>query len=81
MPPGLPCARDAGCAAPAWQTAVDIAAVTQVLQLGQARGGLGSFDARVMASVMTGEEWEAGYGAGRALGQEQAATLLLSLKE
>jgi TetR/AcrR family fatty acid metabolism transcriptional regulator len=32
--------------------AVDIAAVTQVLQLGQARGGLGSFDARVMASVM-----------------------------
>ena len=32
--------------------AVDIAAVTQVLQLGQARGGLGSFDARVTASVM-----------------------------
>jgi hypothetical protein len=30
---------------------------------------------------LTGEEWDAEYGAGRALGQEQAATLLLSLKE
>jgi hypothetical protein len=30
---------------------------------------------------MTGEEWDAEYGVGRALGQAQAATLLLSLKE
>ena len=32
--------------------AVDIAAVAQVLQLGQTRGSLGSFDAQVMAAVM-----------------------------
>ncbi len=30
---------------------------------------------------MIGGEWDAEYGAGRALGQEQAAMLLLSLKE
>jgi len=30
---------------------------------------------------MIGEEWDAEYGAGRALGQEQAAMLLLSLQE
>ncbi|HET7247304.1 MAG TPA: tetratricopeptide repeat protein, partial [Streptosporangiaceae bacterium] len=32
-------------------------------------------------ATMTGAEWDAEYGAGRALSQEQAATLLLTLKE
>jgi predicted ATPase len=32
-------------------------------------------------ATMTGAEWDAEYGAGRALGQEQAATLLLTLKQ
>jgi hypothetical protein len=30
---------------------------------------------------MTGAEWDAEYGAGRALSQEQAATLLLTLNQ
>ena len=30
---------------------------------------------------MTDAEWDAEYGAGRVLSQEQAATLLLTLKE
>lgn len=31
-------------------------------------------------ATVTGAEWDAEYGAGRALSQEQAATLLLSLR-
>jgi hypothetical protein len=32
-------------------------------------------------ATMTGAKWDAEYGAGRALSQEQAATLLLTLRE
>jgi hypothetical protein len=32
-------------------------------------------------ATMTGAEWDAEYGAGRALSQEQAATLLLTLNQ
>jgi hypothetical protein len=32
-------------------------------------------------TTMTRAEWDAEYGTGRALSQEQAATLLLTLKE